>query len=360
MKAAILKTIGSPMKIENLPDLELGTGEVIVDVITAPVISYTNEVISGKRTYSLKLPMAIGCGCVGRVRQTGPDATHLRIGDYVFCDPTVRSRDSILSPDIELQGWTAPTEGAKKLQEYFLHGSFAEQIRVPTENAFLIPEFKQSDASYWCAALSLLVPYGGLLAIDLQAGETLAVSGATGSFGSATVAVALAMGAAKVIALGRNINALESLKTKFGSRVATVALSGDAEVDQEAIQHAANGPIDCVLDILPPQADVRTVRTAIMSVRPYGRIVLMGGVGLEGGPDLEIPYRWLMRNGITLKGQWMYSPKAVVQMINLINSGLIDLKHFDVQEFKLDNIMEAVEHAAQNAGPFKLTVVQPS
>jgi alcohol dehydrogenase len=122
MKAAILKTIGTPMEIENIPDLVLGTGEVIVDVIAAPVISYTNEVISGKRTYSLKLPMAIGCGGVGRVRQIGPDATHLKIGDYVFCDPTVRSRDSILAPDIELQGWTAPTEGAKKLQEYFLHG----------------------------------------------------------------------------------------------------------------------------------------------------------------------------------------------------------------------------------------------
>jgi alcohol dehydrogenase len=359
MKAAILKTIGTPMEIENIPDLVLGTGEVIVDVIAAPVISYTNEVISGKRTYSLKLPMAIGCGGVGRVRQIGPDATHLKIGDYVFCDPTVRSRDSILAPDIELQGWTAPTEGAKKLQEYFLHGSFAEQIRVPTENAFLIPKFKQLDASYWCAALTLLVPYGGLLAIDFQAGETLVVSGATGSFGSATVAVALAMGAAKVIALGRNIDALESLKIKFGSRVVTVALSEDEEVDQEAIHHAANGPIDCVLDILPPQAEPKTVRAAIMTVRPYGRIVLMGGVGLEGGPDLQIPYHWLMRNGITLKGQWMYSPKAVVQMINLINSGLINLNHFNIKEYQLHKIMDAVDHAAQNAGPFKLTVVKP-
>ena len=51
---------------------------------------------------------------------------------------------------------------------------------------------------------TLLVPYGGFAAANLQAGETVLVSGATGNFGSAAVAVALAMGAACVVAPGRN------------------------------------------------------------------------------------------------------------------------------------------------------------
>ena len=38
----------------------------------------------------------------------------------------------------------------------------------------------------------------------LQPGETVLVSGATGNFGSAAVSVALAMGAACVVAPGRN------------------------------------------------------------------------------------------------------------------------------------------------------------
>jgi alcohol dehydrogenase len=42
---------------------------------------------------------------------------------------------------------------------------------------------------------------------------------------------------------------------------------------------AAPGPFDCVLDILPPAANTVQVRTAIMALRPYGRVVLMGGVG---------------------------------------------------------------------------------
>jgi hypothetical protein len=54
----------------------------------------------------------------------------------------------------------------------------------------------------WCALNVLLVPYAGLLAANLQAGETVLISGATGNFGSAGVAVALAMGAGCVVAPG--------------------------------------------------------------------------------------------------------------------------------------------------------------
>lgn len=56
-----------------------------------------------------------------------------------------------------------------------------------------------SEAARWCALGVLLVPLGGLLKADLQAGETLLVSGATGNFGSAAVAIAIALGA-RVIA----------------------------------------------------------------------------------------------------------------------------------------------------------------
>src|ERR1700712_5736304 len=111
MKAAILKAWGSPLSIETMPDPIIGTGEVIVDVVATRVLSYTDEVFSGARKYLLDLPVVPGCGAIGRVRAVGPDATHLAIGDWVFCDPTVRSRDNSISPDITLQGWSARGDG---------------------------------------------------------------------------------------------------------------------------------------------------------------------------------------------------------------------------------------------------------
>jgi alcohol dehydrogenase len=44
------------------------------------------------------------------------------------------------------------------------------------------------------------------------------------------------------------------------------------------MKQAASGPIDCVLDIPPLHAGVRPVRAAALTVRPYGRVVLMGGI----------------------------------------------------------------------------------
>ncbi len=359
MKAAILKAFGSPLAIETLPDPVLGTGEVIVDMIATRVLSYANEVFSGERKYLLDLPVVPGAGGIGRVRAVGPDATHLVVGDWVYCDPTVRSRDDALSPDITLQGASARGEGGLRLQQYFRHGSFAQRMRVPTENAIAIGALEEADAAGWCALGTMLVPYGGFLAAALQAGEIVLVSGATGNFGSAAVAVALAMGARCVIAPGRNEAVLADLARRFGPRLRTVKLLGNEDEDRERMQQAAPGPIDCVLDILPPSAPATAVRAAAMAVRPYGRVVLMGGVGMLGGAGLELPYPWIMRNCITIHGVWMYPREATVHLAGLIRAGLLSLDGFDITTFALDDANEAVAHAAANSGPFKMTVIRP-
>ena len=359
MKAAVLKAFGSALAVEDVPPPFLGTGEVIVDVFATDVLSYARDVYSGKRQMLLETPVVPGTGGIGRIRAMGPDATKLAVGDWVLCDPTIRARDDVLAPDITLQSLSAGSEGGLGLQRFHHDGSYAEQMRTPTENVFPIGDIDAADAPFWVSLSKLMVPYGGLLSIHFAAGETLVVNGATGKFGGGAVEIALAVGAAWVIATGRNRAALEELTRRFGRRVITVPMSGDEGADRAAILHAAPGPIDCVLDILPPMATQSQVRAAALTVRPNGRISLMGGVGMEGGEDLALPYRWLMRNNITIRGQWMYSPHAVVRMISMARSGLIDLKFRNVRTFALDHILEAVEHAAVNAGPFEMTVVTP-
>ena len=359
MKAAILLSFGTPLGVEDVADPVIGTGEVLVDVAAAPVLSYADEVFSGARRYLLPTPIVPGCGAIGQVRAVGPDATRLRPGDWVFCDPTVRSRDNALTPDITLQGWSARGEGGQKLQAYFRDGAFAQQVRVPTENAAPSGAIDPAAAGRWCAIGTLLIAYGGLLAMDLRPGETVLVSGATGNFGSATVALALAMGARCVVAPGRNAAVLDDLRRRFGERLVPVQLTGDGKTDTQALKQAAPGPIDAVQDFLPPSVDASVARAAIMTLRQGGRAVLMGGVGMLGGEDLALPYPWIMRNLITVRGQWMYGPAAVPGLVGLIRGGLLDLGQWAVTEFPLANVNEAVTHAAAKAGPFKLTVLKP-
>jgi alcohol dehydrogenase len=92
-----------------------------------------------------------------------------------------------------------------------------------------------------------------------------------------------------------------------------------------------------------------------MSVRANGGVVLMGG--LAG--DIALPYRWLMRNNITVRGQWMYPRDAVPRFIALRRSGLLPLEQIDITEFPLAGVNEAIAHAAAHSGAFRLTVLRP-
>lgn len=358
MKAAVLKAFGQPLEVEDVPEPPAGTGEVVVEMAAAGVLAYSADVFSGARGYLLELPIVPGPGGIGRIAAIGSDATRLAVGDWVYCDTTVRSRDDVLSPDIILQGLTAGSEAGMRLQRRHHDGSYAERLRTPTENVFAIGAIERSSAKYWCRVGALLVPFGGLLAIDLKAGETLVVNGATGRFGSAAVELAAAMGAGCIIATGRNEGVLEALASRHGSRVRPVVMTGEETADRAAILEAAPGPVDSVFDILPPAASPAQVRAAVLSVRRNGRVVLMGGVGMAGGPGLELPYPWIMRNNVTIRGQWMYPREAIPRLIRLVQSGLIRLDNGETTSFALQEINAAVAHAAANSGPFSNTVIE--
>lgn len=355
MDAAVLHAFGSPLSVERVPEPELRSGEVIVDVLAAPVVNYADEVFSGRRRFLLELPVIPGPGAVGRIRHVPSDATRLQVGDIVYCDPTIRSRDSGLEPDIILHGWTAGSPTALALQRHFKHGAFAQRMLVPMENVTVLGELDTGDAGRWCAIGALLVPFGGFLAAGLRAGETVIVNGSTGNFGSAAVAVALGMGASRVIGTGRNTEVLKRLAGRFGDRFRPAAMTGDEPADTAAMVAANGAPADVVLDILPPAATAAQVRAAVRAVRPEGRVVLMGGVDSA----LDLPYSWVMRNNVTVQGQWMYPRSAPAQMVTMVHAGQISLDGFAISEFDLAAANDAVAHAAANAGPFAMTVLRP-
>ena len=355
MRAAVLHALGSPLSVEDVEAPTLRSGEVLVDVLAAPVINYATEVFSGQRPLLLELPAIPGPGAVGRIREVSSDATRLQVGEVVYCDPTIRSRDGATNPDIILHGWTAGGPGALPLQRHFKDGAFAERMLVPTENVTVLGDVDPGDAGRWCAMGALLVPFGGFLAADLRAGETVVVNGSTGHFGSAAVAVALGMGASRVIGTARNTTVFKELTRRFDDRFRPVAMVGDETADTAAIVAANGGPVDMVLDILPPAASSAQVRAAVRSVRPDGRVELMGGVE----DALDLPYTWVMRNNVTIHGQWMYPRSAPARLVAMIRAGQISLDEFAIAEFDLAAANDAVDHAAAHAGPFATTVLRP-
>jgi alcohol dehydrogenase len=76
------------------------------------------------------------------------------------------------------------------------------------------------------------------------------------------------------------------------------------------------------------------------------------------GNELSLPFPWLMRNNITIKGQWLYPREAIARLIALAQNGILDLSRYDVVEFPLTDIEEALAHASSTNGPFTKTVVK--
>lgn len=233
-------------------------------------------------------------------------------------------------------------------------GTLAEYALFPVEAATPLDGLEQYEAAQLAAVSRFIVPYGGLMRGRLASGETLVVNGATGAYGTAAVLLGVAMGAARIIAAGRNRAALEAVAAVAGSRVRTVTLTGDVAVDAAAIRAAAGGGAQIAFDMVGNASDPRATLAALTSLRRGGRLVLMGSMTV----DLPISYTAVMLNDWEIVGQFMYSAGAYRRLIELARSGLLDLGAIKPRVFALAALPEAVEAAAA-ASNLEYIVVRP-
>ena len=232
-------------------------------------------------------------------------------------------------------------------------GTLAEYALAPVEAVTPLEGLDGVDAARLAALSRFIVPYGGLLRGRLAAGETLVVNGATGAYGTAAVLLGVAMGAGRIVAAGRDRDALATVAEAAGARVATVALGGDVTADAKAIREAAGGGAQIAFDMVGNAADPRSTLAALASLRRGGRLVLMGSMTV----DLPIPYTQVMLNNWEILGQFMYPASAYRQLVELVRAGLLDLAAIRPKVFPLTALREAMEAAAA-AGNLEVVVAR--
>jgi alcohol dehydrogenase len=102
-----------------------------------------------------------------------------------------------------------------------------------------------------------------------------------------------------------------------------------------------------VQDFLPPSVDGSVVRTAIMTAKIYGRVVLMGASvcwGRRSGTSLSLGHAQPDHD----QGTVDVSAGGCFGVGRPVRGGLLDLQHFDLAEFALEDVNEAVAHASAN------------
>jgi alcohol dehydrogenase len=331
-------------------------GGVVVRVEASALMSYLKAYVEGRLPiYSPPDgPFTPGGNATGTVHAIGPEFYHVKVGQRVVVSSHIVANENAPEPAQFLLGITAGPAG-KSLQADWRDGTLAEYAHVPKSCVTPIEGLDAVRAARLSVLPRFAVPYGGLMRGRLAAGETIVVTGATGAYGGAAVLLSLALGAGRVVAAGRNQPALGALARLGGSRVSTVALSGDVEADAKAVRAAAGGGAQIAFDMVGGAQDPLATLAALKSLRRGGRLVLMGSMGVP----LPISYLDVILNDLEIIGQFMYPQDTFVRLIELVRSGLLDINAIQTRSFPLDALSSAME-AAATAGGLECIVVEPS
>jgi alcohol dehydrogenase len=155
---------------------------------------------------------------------------------------------------------------------------------------------------------------------------------------------ALAMGASRVLAVGRDAGGLDRLRAACGSTVVPVVFGADEAANVAALREAsAVGPHE-VLDFVGQTDDRGATRACVRALRRAGTAVFMGGVNA----DVPAPYREAMLNDLTVRGCFMHPPTATANVVRMAAAGTVPLGAFRAKTFELARVNEAVEHAARD------------
>ena len=207
MQAAVVNVLGQPPKYQSFPEPAPGEGEVLVQVRTAGLHPIVKALASGSH-YSggAEVPMVPGVDGVGTLED----------GSRVYFT-------------FARKPW----------------GSMCERTVCPQSKCIPLPE-GLDDA----VAAALVNPgMSALLSLKerakIAAGETVLVLGATGVAGQLALQVARHLGAVRVIAAGRNVDAIPSHTVD-----SIIALSQTDDAVREAFAVEAARGIDVVIDYL--------------------------------------------------------------------------------------------------------------
>ncbi|MFL9949691.1 zinc-binding dehydrogenase [Paraburkholderia agricolaris] len=353
MKAWMLDEPGKALALREVPQPQPRRNAVLVRMEAVPLLSYTRDYVEGKLGYACPPgPFSPGTNGVGRIVAVGEGMVAFRAGQRVAVNPYLIADETVREPAQALLGLTAISADSGALMADFPHGTLRELAEFPASTVIALDGLDEVDAARLAVLGKFAVPFGGLRRGRLSAGETVAVNGASGYFGSAAVIAALALGASKVVALGRRLEPLQALVEQGRGRVVPVVLTGDIVQDTAAIRAASGGGVDLGFDMVGHATDANATLATLRSLRRGGRLVLMGSMQV----DLPITYREMLQNNWELIGHFMYTRADYLALISMVASGQIALDAVELKSYPFAELEAAIDAAGRMSG-LQCTVV---
>jgi NADPH:quinone reductase-like Zn-dependent oxidoreductase len=264
MKVAVLHELGKPPRCEEFSEPSAGPEEALVQVRAASLKAVDKQLAAGTHFASPRqLPVICGTDGVGNLS----DGTRVFFG------------------------------GARRP-----YGAMAQRTVVPAAFCFPVP-----DALDDATAAALPNPgVSALLSLTQRAklakGEKVLILGATGVTGKLAVQIAKRLGAGRVIASGRNPQALEKLRDLGADAVIQLNQPED-ELRKAFSQEAGEDGFNVVIDYVwgrPTEVLISAItRPEFAVINSETRLVQ---VGESAGPNISLPAAVLRSTALTILG----------------------------------------------------------
>ena len=229
-------------------------------------------------------------------------------------------------------------------------GSMSEKTVVPPAQCISLPD-DLDDVTAAAIANPGMSSWAALKErAKLTAGETVLVNGATGTAGRLAVQIAKYMGARKVVATGRNAEALKLLP-RLGADV-TIPLGDAGGAFEDALKEQFGGDgIDVVLDYLWGPSAERIIIAGAKAGKDAVPLRLVH-IGSVSAPNITLPSAALRSSSITLMGSGIGSIPVdqIVKCIDALLKATVP-GHFEImtKTFSLSEVERV--WAAANSTP---------
>lgn len=283
MKAAILRSIGLPLEIEELQLAGPKAGEVQVRIEAAGICHSDFHFISGDQIHPL--PVVLGHEGAGIIQEVGPGVKSVSRDDHVVllwrascghCEYCSRGRPALCGVGRSIRATGTLMDGTTRLQRangdkvhHFLGVScFAEIAVCPETSVIKIP----NDVPMPIAALmgcSVMTGIGAVInTARVEPGSSVLVIGA-GGVGLSVIIGAVLAGASRIIAADQAVSKLE-MAASLGATDTINASSTDLVA---AVQMITGEGVDYSFEAI---GTADTMSQAVQTLRPAGVATLIG------------------------------------------------------------------------------------
>ena len=335
MKAVRLVQLGQPLEQVELAVPDIGPGDVLVQVAACGICHSDSHYRAGISP-TTSLPVTLGHEVAGWIEAAGKDVDNVTTGDRVCvhylvhcgCCEWCRRGHEQFCTHVQMTG---------KHRD----GGYAEFIKVPGRNGFLLPDeisFEQG-AVMMCSSATVL---HALNKARVKGGESVAIFG-FGGLGFSALQLSQAFGCPEVYVVDIN-----GAKLKTVAAMGAVAIDATAGDPVEQIREATHGKgVDVSLELIGSPV---TMGQAIRVLGNLGRAAI---VGLTNESLSLLPYSELINKEAEVIGVSDHLAAELSSLIEFACSGKLlfpdgTLRAVDLDAGQINAALDEVEKSTNH------------